>query len=67
MDDFIKELRELLDKHGATIVRSASEKGDLVVSVWDGGEGGKFNEFAFVEEISTTTIDIDYTLVNECK
>lgn len=56
MDDFIKELLVLLKKHNATILRSASKKGELVVSIPTGPRVEDFQELAFEEEISEYTI-----------
>ena len=54
MEQFLKELQELLGKHNATILRSASEEHELVVSVgkvFKHGIAPNFEEVSFEEEI----------------
>ena len=60
MNLFMKELSELLEKHEATILRSASEDHLLVVSLPFRDDSGEFQEFIFEEEISESSIRLDY-------
>jgi hypothetical protein len=62
MDEFLKELAELLEKHRATILRSANSTHDLVVSIHDGN--GYFDEIKFEEEINES--DIKYKRYSAC-
>jgi len=54
MDEFLKELEELLRKHKATILRSANSTHDLVISV---PEDGVFCDIHFSEEIAARDVE----------
>jgi hypothetical protein len=57
MEEFIKELNALLEKHSATIVRSASENHELVICILTYENAMKKEiEATFDEEIGTTHI-----------
>lgn len=57
MDDFLKELGELLIKYHACIVRSASENHELVACIVTKENGGvRSQEATFEEEISDSSI-----------
>jgi hypothetical protein len=58
MKVFLDELSELLNKYGATILRSADENNRLVVSLIN-GKGG-FDEVEFEEEIGPLQITHEY-------
>jgi len=54
MKDFLNELKDILIKHDATILRSASETHLLVVSIYIENSG--FDEIEFDEEINDAQI-----------
>lgn len=57
MNNFLQELHDLLKKHNATIVRSASQTNGLVVSVGKPvKQGMEFVEVEFYEEIGVDAI-----------
>lgn len=54
MDEFLRELKDLLEKHNAAIIRSANSTHDLVVAVQT--DPGVFKELTFAEEITESSI-----------
>ena len=54
MDDFLKELSELLLKHSASIVRSANSSNSLVIGVYK--KNSLAEEVEFDEEIDESDI-----------
>lgn len=57
MDDFLQELRELLIKHHACIVRSASDNHELVACILTKeNQMAKTQEATFDEEINDNSI-----------
>ena len=58
MDDFLSELKDLLNKHKATILRSANSSNDLVISILTGHSTSE--EIIFAEEISPTYIQHEW-------
>lgn len=55
MEEFLKELEGLLLKHGATILRSASKEGKLVISL-PSEDGDNFEQIEFNEEINDSML-----------
>ncbi len=54
MEQFLEELQELLKRHSATILRSASSEHELVISLpgkSKHGEATNYEEISFEEEI----------------
>ena len=59
MREFLEELQELLKKHNAVIIRSASSEHELVVSLPEKskyGEATNFTEVSFEEEIGVAQL-----------
>ena len=54
MDEFLNELKQILEKYNAAIVRSANSSNDLVITVQTAP--GKFDELTFAEEITEVSI-----------
>ena len=55
MEELLKELEALLVKHAATILRSASEEGKLVISL-PTEDGDDFEQIEFDEEINDSML-----------